>query len=77
LVQQTVDDVILLTEEEIAAGMASAFFDHHLVLEGAGAVGIAALLHNKVAKPGRHVAVVVSGGNVDMNAFLKVMQAWK
>jgi len=75
MVQQYVDDVILLSEAEIASGMAFAFFEHHLVLEGAGAVGIAALLHNKVPHLGRNVAVVLSGGNVDMPSFLKVVQA--
>ncbi|MCB9079673.1 MAG: hydroxyectoine utilization dehydratase EutB [Anaerolineaceae bacterium] len=74
MVQQYVDDVILLTEAEIAAGMAFAFFEHHLVLEGAGAVGIAALLHHKVAPLGQHVAVVLSGGNVDLRSFLEVVQ---
>jgi threonine dehydratase len=77
MVQQYVDEVILLSEEEIASGMAYAFFEHHLVLEGAGAVGIAALLHNKVAGLGRNVAVVLSGGNVDMPSFLEVVAAWK
>lgn len=75
MVQQYVDDIILLSEEEIALGMAYAFFEHHLVLEGAGAVGIAALLQNKMSHLGRNVAVVLSGGNVDMPSFLKVLQA--
>lgn len=74
MLQQYVDDVILLSEEEIASGMAVAFFEHHLVLEGAGAVGIAALLHNKVPNLGHNVAVVLSGGNVDMQSFLLVVQ---
>jgi threonine dehydratase len=74
MVQRYVDQVILLSEAEIASGMAFAFFEHHLVLEGAGAVGIAALLHHKVSKPGRNVALVLSGGNVDMHSFLKVVR---
>lgn len=74
MVQQFVDEVILLSEEEIASGMAFAFFEHHLVLEGAGAVGIAALLQNKVSELGRNVAVVLSGQNVDMGTFLQVVQ---
>ena len=43
------------------AGMAFAFIEHQLVLEGAGAVGIGALLHHKVTTLGRNVAVVLSG----------------
>lgn len=74
MVQQSVDEVISLSEEEIAAGMTFAFCEHHLVLEGAGAVGLAALLHHKVSHPGRNVAVVLSGGNVDLPSFLGVVQ---
>lgn len=74
MVQRYVDDVILLSEQEIASAMAYAFREHHLVLEGAGAVGIAALLHDKVPRLGRHVAVVLSGGNVDMSTFLGAVQ---
>ena len=74
LVQQYVDDVILLSEAEIASGMTFAFFEHHLVLEGAGAVGLAALLHDKVPNLGRNVAVVLSGGNVEMTSFLAVVK---
>ena len=64
LVQAYVDDVLLVGEGEIAAAMVWALEEHHLVVEGGGAVGLAALLHGKVAPLGRHVAVVLSGGNV-------------
>jgi threonine dehydratase len=74
LSQNYVDDVILLSETEIAAGMRYAFFEHRLVLEGAGAVGIAALLHRHGPDLGQNVAVVLSGGNVDMATFLQVVQ---
>jgi len=74
MVQQYVDDIILLTEEEIAGAMAFAFLEHQLVLEGAGAVGIAALLHKKVASVGQNVAVVLSGGNVDLSTLLNIVQ---
>lgn len=77
LVQQYVDDIILLSEAEIAAGMAYAFLEHHLVLEGAGAVGVAALLHQKIANPGNHVALILSGGNVDMPTLLEVTQEYQ
>ena len=47
MVQEYVDDVILLSEEEIAEGMAFALAKDRLIVEGAGAVGIAALLTGK------------------------------
>ncbi|SCZ11987.1 hydroxyectoine utilization dehydratase EutB [Microvirga guangxiensis] len=58
------DDVVLLTEEEIAEGIRHAFTAEGEVVEGAGAVGIAALLAQKVDVRGPTV-VVVSGCNID------------
>jgi threonine dehydratase len=72
MVQEHVDDTILVSEEEIAGAMAFALEKHHLVVEGAGAVGIAALLYRRVREVGRNVAVVVSGGNVDISLLLKI-----
>jgi len=74
MVQSYVDDIILLTEAEIAAGMVFAFREHHLILEGAGAVGIAALLSHKIQNPGRKVVVVLSGGNVELASLLEIVQ---
>jgi threonine dehydratase len=45
-----------------------------MVVEGAGAVGLAALLAGRVAHGGRRVGVVLSGGNVDLNLLGKVIQ---
>ena len=72
--QEYVDETILVSEDEIAAAMAFALDEHHLVVEGAGAVGIAALLERRVQALGRHVAVVVSGGNVDISRLVGVWQ---
>ena len=72
MIQKYVDDTILVSEEEIAGAMAFALEKHHLVVEGGGAVGIAALLYGKVECPGQHTAVVISGGNVDLPLLLKV-----
>lgn len=72
ILQKYVDDTILVSEEEIASAMAFALEKHHLVIEGGGAVGVAALLYRKVKRPGQHVVVVVSGGNVDLSLLLKV-----
>ncbi|WP_445500295.1 hydroxyectoine utilization dehydratase EutB [Microvirga sp. G4-2] len=58
------DDVVLLSEEEIAEGIRHAFVAEGEIVEGAGAVGIAALLAKKVDVRGPTV-VVVSGRNID------------
>ncbi|MBN1485585.1 MAG: threonine/serine dehydratase [Chloroflexia bacterium] len=71
LVQRYLDEAVLVSEPEIAHAMAWALQEHQLVVEGGGAVGLAALLAGKVAGLGQHVAVVISGGNVKE----KVLQA--
>ena len=74
MVQEYVDDTVLVSEGEIAHAMAFALEQHHLVVEGGGAVGVAALLHGRVREVGRNVAVVLSGSNVDLPLLLQVAQ---
>jgi threonine dehydratase len=74
LIQKTVDETVLVSEQEIAAAMAFALERHHLVVEGGGAVGIAALRAGKLQRLGKHVAVVISGANVDMPLLLQVVR---
>jgi threonine dehydratase len=72
MVRDLVDEVVLVSEEEIAAAMAFALHEHHLVVEGAGAVGIAAVRAGKVDVNGRNVALIISGGNVAIPSLLQI-----
>ena len=74
MVQKYVDDVVLVSEEAIAKAMTFALEKHHLVVEGGGAVGIAALLHQRASGLGRNAVVIVSGGNVSIPLLLKVTE---
>jgi threonine dehydratase len=74
LVQKTIDETVLVSEQEIGDAMAFALERHHLVVEGGGAVGIAALRAGKLQRMGKRVAVVISGANVDMSLLLQVVQ---
>ncbi len=74
IVKRYVDDIILVTEEEIALGITYAFFKDHYVLEGAAAVGIAALLAGKIREPGENVVIINTGSNIDNNQFLSVIR---
>ena len=65
LVREHVDAIVTLTEAEIAAAIRHAYTEEREVVEGAGAVGIGALVAGKL-RPDGPVAVVVSGGNIDM-----------
>jgi len=73
LVQQNVDETVLVSEEEIAGAMAFALEQERLVVEGGGAVALAAVLYGKVRGAGRTVAVVISGGNVDLALLSEVI----
>lgn len=74
LIQELVDNTVLVTEQEIAQAMTFAFEEHRVVVEGGGAVGVAALLSGKAKPLGRNVAVVISGGNVELPLLLDVVQ---
>ncbi len=64
MVAELVDDIVLVSEAEIGAAMAWAHRVEGLVVEGGGAVGIAAVLAGTV-RPAAPAVVLVSGGNVD------------
>ncbi len=64
LLQRHLDDLVLVSEEAIAAAMLAYLDRHHLVVEGAGAVGLAALQTGRIAMPQGPVVLIVSGGNV-------------
>ena len=63
--EEYVDDFILVQEETIIDAIAHHLYLDHQVVEGAGAVGAAAILENPTRFKGRNVGVVVSGGNID------------
>jgi len=73
IVRDVVDEYLLVSEEELLEAMVYAARDERLVVEGGGAVGIAALLTGKVKNLDGDTAVVVSGGNVDSTLFAKVL----
>lgn len=77
LCRSLLDEIILLSEAEIAAGIRHAGHEEGERVEGAGAVGIAALLCGKIRPTGLGltgpVAVVVSGGNIDEGLHRRIM----
>lgn len=65
IVRDLVDGIVLLTEAEIAAGIRHAYWHERLIVEGSGAVGIAALIAGKIQSAGP-VAALLTGCNIDM-----------
>jgi len=68
-----IDDVVLLDEASIARGIVHAYREERLVVEGAAAVGIAALLDDRIARRNGPIVVVVSGANIDMAQHLRLV----
>jgi threonine dehydratase len=73
ILDDVVDDVVDVTDEEISEAIVLLLERSKLVVEGAGAVGVAALLAGKVGGSGP-VAVLLSGGNIDPTLLIQVMR---
>ena len=66
------DDTVLVTEREIYAAMQETFYTDRLVAEGGAVVGLAALMAGRLTPRGR-VATILTGRNVDMDQFTRVV----
>ena len=73
LCRDTLDKIVLVTEEEIRDAMQVLFFEDRIVAEGACVVGIAAMLADKLPKPSGPVGTIITGRNLDMQMFHKIM----
>lgn len=74
LVSRYVDDMVTVAEEEITQAMMLLLERDKLLVEGAGAVGLAAVLGGKIQVAGKRVGVVLSGGNVDPHLIARVLE---
>lgn len=68
-----VDDVVCVSDDEVAHAMRVLFADTHNVAEGAGAAALAAAIQQRSRWAGRQVGVALSGGNVDSAQFARVL----
>ena len=75
IIKEVVDDIVEVDDEEIANAILFLMEKQKIVVEGAGAVGIAALLHHKIkfGSP-KKVGVVVSGGNIDVTMINLIIE---
>ena len=71
--RQYVDEVVTVTESEIASAILTVLEKQKLVAEGAGAVGIAAAMYGKVDLRGKTVCALLSGGNVDVTMLERII----
>ncbi len=74
LIKEYVDDIALVTEDEIAAAILALIEKQKMIAEGAGAVAVAAAMFNKFPLEGKKVVSVVSGGNIDVTTLSRVIK---
>ncbi len=73
LCRDLLDDIVLVTEAEIYRAMQTLYFEERIVAEGAAAVGVAALQAGKLPGLQGPVATIVTGRNVEMGVFTRVV----
>lgn len=73
LCRKYVDEVVTVTDDEVAAAILALIEQHKIIAEGAGAVAVAAAMFNKVPIKGKKVACLVSGGNIDVTILSRVI----
>jgi threonine dehydratase len=61
--------IVTVTDQQIAAAIGAYWTDSHNLIEGAGAAPLAALIREAPAMRGKRVALIASGGNIDLNLF--------
>jgi threonine dehydratase len=75
IIRQEVDDIVAVSDDEVAEAMRIYFSDTHNVAEGAGAAPLAAALQRRAAYAGRRIGLALTGGNVDREVFARVLAA--
>ena len=73
MVRKYVDDIVTVSDDEIAAAILNLMERQKVVAEGAGAVPVAAAMFDKLPLAGKRVVCVVSGGNIDVNILSRVI----
>jgi threonine dehydratase len=74
LVSRYVDQIVTVDEDDIAEAILMLLEGEKTVAEGAGAVALAAVLQGKTGHRGKNIAVLVSGGNLDVNLLARIIE---
>ncbi|MGK7911240.1 MAG: threonine ammonia-lyase [Synechococcus sp.] len=74
IVREWVDEILLVDEGEIEAAVGLLLEREKTVVEGAGAVGVAAVMNYRERFAGRSVGVILSGGNIDLPILSRIVQ---
>ena len=74
MVSKYVDDIALVTEDEISSAILALIEKQKMIAEGAGAVSVAAAMFGKFPIQGKKVVCLVSGGNIDVTSLSRVIE---
>jgi threonine dehydratase len=74
LIRERVDDMLLVSEDDIEQAILMLLEIEKTVVEGAGAVGLAALLKHRARFAGRRVGLILSGGNIEPLVLAEIIQ---
>lgn len=74
IIRDCVDEIVIVDDEEIAGAILMLLERSKIVVEGAGAAGLAALLYRKLPLAGVKTAVLLSGGNIDVNILSIIIE---
>jgi threonine dehydratase len=74
LVLELVDDIVEVEDKEIASAILFLLENQKLVVEGAGAVGLAAIMHNKIDIKDKNIVLPLSGGNIDVTMLSLIIE---
>lgn len=74
LCRQYVDEIVTVSDDEVATAILTLIEQHKLITEGAGAVSVAAVLFDKIPVEGKKVVCILSGGNIDVTILSKVIE---
>jgi len=75
LIRREVEDIVAVTDDEVAAAMRALFSDTHNAAEGAGAASLAAAMQQRERWGAKSIGVTLCGGNVDRELFARVLAA--
>ncbi len=74
MVEKFADEHLLIAEDEIKDGMFYIFEKHRLIVEGAAAVGVGALLNQQINVKGKNVVTLLSGSTINSEEYLRIIQ---
>ena len=74
VLKERISKIVTVTEDEINQGIRLLLLEDKILAEGAGALGAAAILSNKLDLKGKNVVIIISGGNIDLEELLTILE---